>query len=478
MRFKGAITSSFVSLNYTTTSIGALISFAVMIATGTHLQAFQIFTLLMGFNVMKFAVCVSLTDSLRFLVDVQVALKRVQTFLEHDMVYPSAEDNELPVTPNVASRTNRHMKRNTAGNREASGHTLRRRRLHSNETNPHKNTRITITNISCTWTDNIGQKALDNVTLHVANNQLVVITGSVGSGKSSLLLSIIEELPLCHGKIRSLGRIAYISQTPWVFSGTVRENIVFGRPFNQHLYNQALEACDLQRDLRMLPGGDMTKVGQHGASLSGGQRARVSLARALYSEARIYLLDDPLSAVDSKVGKLLFERCICGMLSDCLRILVTHQVQYLKVAHHVVVLDRGSVVHQGSPKELPSGKSMSKISTSGKEKGRKSSSDIAKKESREESSRKMSSMADIIETEHELGAEGLQEAEEDRNTGSVSLQLYWSYLKAGLHPLWLGVLMFFFCFVQGKKNILRLRSNAIVNHRTFKETSDWKSYTL
>ena len=117
------------------------------------------------------------------------------------------------------------------------------------------------------------------------------------------------------------------------------------------------------------------------------------------------------------------------------------------------------MVHQGSPKELPSGKSMSKISTSGKEKGRKSSSDIAKKESREESSRKMSNMADIIETEHELGAEGLQEAEEDRNTGSVSLQLYWSYLKAGLHPLWLGVLMLFFCFVQGKKNILRLRSN-------------------
>ena len=466
MRFKGAITSSFVSLNYTTTSIGALISFAVMIATGTHLQAFQIFTLLMGFNVMKFAVCVSLTDSLRFLVDVQVALKRVQTFLEHNIYYPSEEINFHQDSPDYSTPTIDVR------------HKPRRRDVSPYETNPHTNPRITITNMSCTWTENIGKKALDNVSLDVANNQLVVITGSVGSGKSSLLLSIIEELPLCHGKIRSLGRIAYISQTPWVFSGSVRENIVFGRPFNQHLYNQALEACDLQRDLRMLPGGDMTKVGQHGASLSGGQRARVSLARALYSEARIYLLDDPLSAVDSKVGKLLFERCICGMLSDCLRILVTHQVQYLKVAHHVVVLDRGSVVHQGSPKELPSGKSMSKISTSGKEKGRKSSSDIAKKESREESSRKMSSMADIIETEHELGAEGLQEAEEDRNTGSVSLQLYWSYLKAGLHPLWLGVLMFFFCFVQGKKNILRLRSNAIVNHRTFKETSDWKSYTL
>ena len=451
MRFKGAITSSFVSLNYTTTSIGALISFAVMIATGTHLQAFQIFTLLMGFNVMKVAVCVSLTDSLRFLVDVQVALKRVQTFLEHDMVYPSAEDNELPVTPNVASRTNRHMKRNTAGNRGASRHTVTRRRLLSNETNPHKNIRITITNISCTWTDNIGQKALDNVTLHVANNQLVVITGSVGSGKSSLLLSIIEELPLCHGKIRSLGRIAYISQTPWVFSGSVRENIVFGRPFNQHLYNQALEACDLQRDLRMLPGGDMTKVGQHGASLSGGQRARVSLARALYSEARIYLLDDPLSAVDSKVGKLLFERCICGMLSDCLRILVTHQVQYLKVADHVVVLDGGSVVREGSPKQLQYDKIMSKIFTADQVKSHKSACDIVGKASREESSRKISSISGVLEPMPEPVIQGLQEADENRNTGSVNLQLYWTYLKAGLKPFWLSVLMLFFCFVQGKK---------------------------
>uniref|UniRef100_A0A8C4Z9S7 Uncharacterized protein n=1 Tax=Gadus morhua TaxID=8049 RepID=A0A8C4Z9S7_GADMO len=184
----------------------------------------------------------------------------------------------------------------------------------------------------------IDPPSLQNVSLRLGSRQLVAVIGPVGAGKSSLLSAILGELPLDKGVLKVKGQLTYACQQPWVFPGTIRSNILFGKELNPAKYEEVLRACALKRDMELLPDGDLTLIGDRGATLSGGQKARVNLARAVYLDADIYLLDDPLSAVDAEVGRHLFEKCICGILKDKPRILVTHQLQYLKAADQILVL--------------------------------------------------------------------------------------------------------------------------------------------
>eukprot|EP00064_Thunnus_orientalis_P001052 superscaffoldBa00000065_g1053 len=170
--------------------------------------------------------------------------------------------------------------------------------------------------------------------------------------KSSLLSAILGELSQESGVVKVKGELIYTSQQPWILPGTIRSNILFGKELNPQKYDRVLRACALKRDMELLPGGDLAMVGDRGSNLSGGQKARVSLARAVYQDADIYLLDDPLSAVDAEVGRHLFEECICGLLRKKPRILVTHQLQYLKAADQIVVLKQGQVVARGTYSEL------------------------------------------------------------------------------------------------------------------------------
>lgn len=147
------------------------------------------------------------------------------------------------------------------------------------------------------------------------------------------------ELPISTGRV-SIGRSSsYVSQEPWLFSSSVRNNILFGQPYDQLRYNKVIQVCSLKTDFEQFPFGDRTIVGEKGVSISGGQRARISLARAVYRQADIYLFDDPLSAVDTQVGKQLFQECITTFLKGKTRILVTHQLQYLKTVDLIVVLN-------------------------------------------------------------------------------------------------------------------------------------------
>ena len=141
------------------------------------------------------------------------------------------------------------------------------------------------------------------------------------------------------------GKIAYAPQEAWVFSGTVRQNILCGKDYDLKRYKQVVKACALEKDFKLLPDRDRTAVGDRGVSLSGGQKARLNLARALYIDADIYLMDDPLSAVDTHVGRHLFDKAINGFLSDKIRILVTHQLQYLQEVDQIVVLKRVNIKH-------------------------------------------------------------------------------------------------------------------------------------
>jgi ATP-binding cassette subfamily C (CFTR/MRP) protein 4 len=150
---------------------------------------------------------------------------------------------------------------------------------------------------------------------------------------------ILGELPLTSGTKEIKGTISYSSQEAWLFTGTVRQNITFGLLWDAARYKEVVKVCALEKDLEQLPYGDSTIVGERGVSLSGGQRARVNLARAVYKDADIYLLDDPLSAVDAHVGRHLFDDCIKGFLRHKAVLLVTHQLQYLTHAHNILILN-------------------------------------------------------------------------------------------------------------------------------------------
>uniref|UniRef100_A0A8D3D4N1 Multidrug resistance-associated protein 4 n=1 Tax=Scophthalmus maximus TaxID=52904 RepID=A0A8D3D4N1_SCOMX len=209
-----------------------------------------------------------------------------------------------------------------------------------------KDCMVKIQDLICYWDK---APTLQNVSFTVKPEQLLAVIGPVGAGKSSLLSAILGELSQESGVVKVKGELTYTSQQPWILPGTIRSNILFGKELNPKKYERVLRACALKRDMDLLPGGDLAMVGDRGTNLSGGQKARVSLARAVYQDADIYLLDDPLSAVDAEVGRHLFEECICGLLRKKPRILVTHQLQYLKAADHIVVLKE---VSQGTYSEL------------------------------------------------------------------------------------------------------------------------------
>ncbi|XP_003928249.2 ATP-binding cassette sub-family C member 4 isoform X1 [Saimiri boliviensis] len=193
---------------------------------------------------------------------------------------------------------------------------------------------------------------LQSLSFTVRPGELLAVVGPVGAGKSSLLSAVLGELAPSHGLVNVRGRIAYVSQQPWVFSGTVRSNILFGKKYEKERYEKVIKACALKKDLQLLEDGDLTVIGDRGTTLSGGQKARVNLARAVYQDADIYLLDDPLSAVDAEVSRHLFELCICQTLHEKITILVTHQLQYLKAASQILILKDGKMVQKGTYTEF------------------------------------------------------------------------------------------------------------------------------
>ncbi|XP_064142540.1 ATP-binding cassette sub-family C member 10 isoform X2 [Loxodonta africana] len=191
--------------------------------------------------------------------------------------------------------------------------------------------------------------------LEVKKGFLVGIVGKVGSGKSSLLAAIAGELHRLSGQVTVAGLskgFGLATQEPWIQFATIRDNILFGKTFDAQLYKKVLEACALNDDLSILPAGDQTEVGEKGVTLSGGQRARIALARAVYQEKELYLLDDPLAAVDADVANHLLYRCILGVLSHTTRLLCTHRTEYLEKADVVLLMEAGRLVQAGPPSEI------------------------------------------------------------------------------------------------------------------------------
>ncbi|XP_058527585.1 ATP-binding cassette sub-family C member 2 [Ochotona princeps] len=212
---------------------------------------------------------------------------------------------------------------------------------------------VRFSDASFTWDQDL-EPTIRNVNLDIMPGQLVAVVGTVGSGKSSLMSAMLGEMENVCGNVTIKGTIAYVPQQSWIQNGTIKDNILFGSEFNEKRYQQVLEACALLPDLEILPGGDLAEIGEKGINLSGGQKQRVSLARATYQYADIYILDDPLSAVDAHVGKHIFSKVLGpnGLLNGKTRILVTHSLHFLPQVDEIVVVENGTILETGSYNSL------------------------------------------------------------------------------------------------------------------------------
>ena len=207
-------------------------------------------------------------------------------------------------------------------------------------------------NASFTWDST--RDTLQDINMSVQAGSLVAVVGSVGSGKSSLLSALLGEMTRTSGSVNVHGTTAYVPQQAWIQNSTLEGNITFGKRYNRALYDRVVEACALRPDLDMLPAGDQTEIGERGINLSGGQKQRLSVARAVYSNRALYLLDDPLSAVDAHVGKHMFDKVFGpqGLLRHKTRVLVTHGVSYLPQVDNIIVMKEGRITESGSYREL------------------------------------------------------------------------------------------------------------------------------
>ncbi|XP_078069643.1 ATP-binding cassette sub-family C member 10-like [Mustelus asterias] len=263
-----------------------------------------------------------------------------------------------------------------------------------------------------------GNLELLNLNLMVKQGDLIGVVGKVGSGKSSLLAAILGELNRRAGEVYVSTQkegFGLAAQEPWIQFTTIRENILFGNKYDAKYYREVIEACALLEDFNVLPNGDQTEVGESGVTLSGGQKARVALARAVYMKKELYLLDDPLAAVDKDVASHLLANCILGILKDKTVILCTHRTEFLEKADMVVLVENGKIVETGTPAQI--------LST-----------EEAQPSAQKKTSKKQAA-AEVKSPEEKVEAMPVEQdqmqvnigSEEVKKVGAVSLQVYWSY---------------------------------------------------
>ncbi|XP_055852928.1 multidrug resistance-associated protein 1 isoform X4 [Episyrphus balteatus] len=290
----------------------SLVTFAtyVLIDEKNVLDPSTAFVSLSLFNILRFPLAM-LPMLITNLVQTQVSVKRINKFLNSEELDP-----------------------------DCVGH---------DKTFPHP---MLIQNGTFSWGDE--NAILKNINMEVKKNTLVAIVGTVGSGKSSVISAFLGEMDKLNGRVNTVGSVAYVPQQAWIQNATLRDNILFGKEYDRKRYQKVIDACALRADIQMLAAGDKTEIGEKGINLSGGQKQRISLARAVYSDSDLYLLDDPLSAVDAHVGKHIFEEVIgpTGLLAKKTRVLVTHGITYLPKVDNIYVLKDGEVSEDGTYSEL------------------------------------------------------------------------------------------------------------------------------
>nr|QWN59129.1 ATP-binding cassette C transporter [Rehmannia glutinosa] len=286
-------------------------SFGIFTLLGGHLTPARAFTSLSLFAVLRFPLFM-LPNIITQVVNANVSLKRLEELLlaEERILLPNP-----PVEPGLPA--------------------------------------ITIKNGFFSWEAKAERPTLSNINLDIPIGSLVAVVGSTGEGKTSLVSAMLGELPpVADATVVIRGKVAYVPQVSWIFNATVRDNILFGSTFEPAKYEKSIDVTSLQHDLDLLPGGDLTEIGERGVNISGGQKQRVSMARAVYSDSDVYIFDDPLSALDAHVGRQVFEKCIRGELRGKTRVLVTNQLHFLSQVDRILLVHEGTVKEEGTFEEL------------------------------------------------------------------------------------------------------------------------------
>lgn len=283
------------------------------------------------------------------------------------------------------------------------------------------------------------QRTLYGIDLEIEEGKLVGICGSVGSGKTSLISAILGQMTLLEGSIAVSGTFAYVAQQAWILNATLRDNILFGKEYDEERYNSVLNSCCLRPDLAILPNSDLTEIGERGANLSGGQRQRISLARALYSDRDIYILDDPLSALDAHVGNHIFNSAIQKHLKTKTVLFITHQLQYLADCDEVIFMKEGCITERGTHEELMqlSGDYATIFNnlllgeTHPVEINSKKETNSSQKKSQDKGPKPGS----VKKEKAAKQEEGQLVQAEEKGQGSVPWSVYWVYIQAAGGPL-------------------------------------------
>ncbi|KAF6135369.1 hypothetical protein GIB67_027243, partial [Kingdonia uniflora] len=297
------------------------------------------------------------------------------------------------------------------------------------------------------WNPESRIPTLEGIQLNLKRGMKVAVCGSVGSGKSSLLSSILGEIPKLTGTVKISGTKAYVPQSPWILTGNVRENILFGNSYDSEKYDRTIRACALTKDFELFSCGDLTEIGERGINMSGGQKQRIQIARAVYQDADIYLLDDPFSAVDAHTGTQLFEECLMGILKEKTILYVTHQVEFLPAADLILVMQNGRIAQAGRFEELLKQKIGFELLVGAHNQALES---ILTVENSSRTSQKLVAIDEVTDTDpatnaqllngkhdsgHNLSQEitdkgGRLTQDEEREKGSIGKEVYWSYLTA------------------------------------------------
>ena len=404
--------------------MATMLTIITLSLTGHPLTPANVFILLSFINLLRQNFCINVAYGLLQSYDAYVSLSRIQEFLLLD---------------NLTSTT------------------VTRKRLEENENwqGPHKSAKLEQDIVLLVESTMLQEKDKDDRfgSQNVATKEgsLIVITGPVGSGKSTLLSTIAGEGRTKNISITCRGSIIYVPQIPWLFSGTVRDNILFGEPYEESKYARIIEVCALADDIQQFPEGDKAVVGERGAALSGGQRARVSLARATYADADLYLLDDPLSALDSKVGLHIFTKCIKGLLGQKTRLIASHHQQLMIEADEVIVLFKGEILDKGRFDDLKA-KGLLNTTVDPPYKKAKDSDESFGEQGEEKDEISDTSNRTNLNTNE---CKTLRLSEEDRAIGVVSTKLYWNFFRSGA-PLPVIIAGICFCLIaQGNQRFLQ-----------------------
>ncbi|XP_022110730.1 ATP-binding cassette sub-family C member 9-like [Acanthaster planci] len=304
-----------------------------------------------------------------------------------------------------------------------------------------KSVSIKITNGSFTWDKESSIPVISNINTDIPAGKLTMIIGSVGSGKSSLVSAIQGEMTTLSGTVQfteGTTSMAYAAQKAWLINSTLQGNILFGKELDTNRYKKTIDVCALKPDIEILPGGDQTEIGEKGINMSGGQKQRISIARTVYSDKDIVILDDPLSALDVHVGLQVFHKAIVGTLLKKKRtvVLVTHQLQYLHHAHKIIVMKDGRVACQGTfrdiidevPELYSEYQQAVKTTTESETEAEEIMSRMSDEEKREVFKRKINRELSVESSGSKTGTKLIEVEEMER--GSVSYKVYTFYCRA------------------------------------------------